>query len=173
MLCRTSLCRAAPVQAAVFLPASLRDIGESAFAGCLHLAHITLPDGLERIGSRAFGSSSLRSVAIPGSVAHVGAEAFAHSQLLASVAFVAGGGRVALRLDIGDRAFTECASLRSVSIPGHAVMGASMFRNCTGRLWNAAGPPPPASAATAAAPVPLCPGCTCGAGRQRAAMSAM
>ena len=54
----------------------LKAIDKGAFFGCTNLKHITLPNGLERIGIWAFRESGLESITIPGSVRIVRQAAF-------------------------------------------------------------------------------------------------
>ena len=61
----------------VKLPASLKIIGQGAFAGCGMLSSVTLPASLDSIGDYAFAAcTSLESVTLPASVMTVGRGAF-------------------------------------------------------------------------------------------------
>lgn len=70
--------------------ADVREIGESAFAGCTQLTKINLPDGIVKIGADAFYScESLVEIDIPESVT-----------------------------EIGESAFTNCLSIKELVLPG-------------------------------------------------------
>ena len=61
---------------------ALKTIGDYAFAGCISLETINIPDGVEDIGKYCFNSSEkLETVTIPDSVNHVGAYAFEGTKL--------------------------------------------------------------------------------------------
>lgn len=61
----------------VIFPASLRSIGDEAFAGNAYLLHETIPAGCTSIGSRAFAECELLdTVTIPDSVRYIGYLAF-------------------------------------------------------------------------------------------------
>ncbi|WP_418409117.1 leucine-rich repeat protein [Alistipes ihumii] len=91
---------------------NLTTIGESAFAGCIRLANITIPANvitigasafancealfsvvfepnctLTAIGNSAFKNTSIQAIAIPAQVAQIGASAFADCEALSSVVF--------------------------------------------------------------------------------------
>ena len=61
--------------------AELESMGSSALNGCSSLKEISLNDGLQEIGSDAFGKTALESVVLPDSVSSVGARAFYNDQL--------------------------------------------------------------------------------------------
>ena len=58
------------------LPSTLKRIGKFAFSFFRNLKAVTLPEGLEEIGSEAFMESSIDQVYIPASVKHIGRRAF-------------------------------------------------------------------------------------------------
>ena len=61
------------------LPASLKVIGEEAFAGDSSLDKVVIPEGVESIGPRAFADSSVKSVVLPASVTDIADDAFSGS----------------------------------------------------------------------------------------------
>lgn len=69
------------------LPASLREIGDYAFAGCSRMIHLSfLPEGLEQIGRWPFyGMKMLYSATIPSTVTYIGDHAFDNCTRLAAV----------------------------------------------------------------------------------------
>jgi len=74
---------------------------------------LSLPDGLTRIGQRAFYScTALTSVAVPGSVQQIGDAAFCKSSGMTMLTLNSG------LKTIGRSAFESCTSLQEVRIPG-------------------------------------------------------
>lgn len=69
------------------LPASLRQIGDYAFAGCSRMIHLTfLPEGLEQIGRWPFyGMRQLYTASIPSTVTYIGDHAFDNCTRLAAL----------------------------------------------------------------------------------------
>ncbi|HIS40225.1 MAG TPA: leucine-rich repeat protein [Candidatus Aphodovivens avistercoris] len=57
------------------LPEGLRRIGARAFKACRKLSRINLPDALEEVGDEAFLDTALESVALPAGLARLGANA--------------------------------------------------------------------------------------------------
>ena len=57
-------------------PLRVTAIGNSAFEYCGNLLNITLPEGLERIGYKAFVMSGIPSITLPGSLKMIGKGAF-------------------------------------------------------------------------------------------------
>ena len=99
----------------IAIPASVREIGESAFASSASLANVTFAEGakLETIGASAFNSTALTQIAIPASVKEIGESAFASSANLASVTFADNAGA---SLTIGARAFSS-TGITSITLP--------------------------------------------------------
>lgn len=56
----------------VYLPNSLKTIGNSTFSNCTSLTEITLPNGLQSINRAAFAFANLYSITIPASVTSIG-----------------------------------------------------------------------------------------------------
>jgi len=109
------------------LPASVTQIGVSAFFGCASLASITLPESVTQIGERAFqGCASLASITFPASVTQIGGYAFTGCASLASITLPESV------TQIGDDAFYGCASLASITLPESVTqIGGGAFQNCT------------------------------------------
>ncbi len=86
---------------------------------------IVIPDGITRIGTKAFFSSKIRSVTIPETVRYIGADAFYWCDNLAevhipdSVKFIKSG------------AFSGCIKLQNISIPDNVtVIEDDTFSGC-------------------------------------------
>lgn len=118
----------------VTIPDSVITIGTGTFCECSGLMEVALPDGLFYIGNRAFQNcSGLKEVVIPDSVVTIGTEAFLGSFNLTRVSMgngvisigssaFYGSGVVDLTIGskvevIDARAFEECNSLETVTIP--------------------------------------------------------
>jgi hypothetical protein len=86
----------------LFLPISVKTIGNYAFASCRLLASTNIPIGLTTIGNHAFYTCGLQSIIIPSSVT-----------------------------SIGEFAFNECSGLTSVTIdnPTTTAVHANSFTN--------------------------------------------
>ncbi|MBQ8290994.1 MAG: leucine-rich repeat domain-containing protein [Clostridia bacterium] len=91
---------------------SVTSIGASAFAHCVNLTSVTLPNGLTRIENSVFLScESLTGITIPDSVTSIGENAFAHCKSLTSINIPSNVTR------IENSAFFYCESLTSITIP--------------------------------------------------------
>ena len=112
---------------ALLLPNSLSRIDSYAFSGCDNLVSITIPDSVTSIGYSAFdGCSSLTSVTIPDSVTSIGDWAFYGCSSLTSVTIPDSV------TSIGDDAFGHCTSLTSVTIGnGVTSIGGYAFSDCS------------------------------------------
>ena len=87
-------------------------IGNSAFAFCIKLTSVTIPNGVTAIGSSAFERCYiLTSVTIPNSVTSIGEGAFEYCESLPSIVIPDGV------TFIGNHAFWECSSMTSITIP--------------------------------------------------------
>ena len=109
-------------------PYTITALGVEAFWNCgSYLTAITLPDGLESIGDKAFYScSSLTAIDIPSSVTSIGEEAFRSCTSLKDVTLPDG------LESIGSYAFNSCTSLTAIEIPSSITsIGTSAFNGCT------------------------------------------
>lgn len=102
-------------------------IRPAAFIGCINLVHISLPEGLTRIGGSAFeGCTSLALTSLPESLTSIGANAFFDCTNLALTSLPEG-----LTI-IGANAFKGCTNLTSITFKGTPTTINSMaFNGCT------------------------------------------
>ncbi len=90
------------------LPASLKVIGEAAFAGCKSLSGVEFPSSVEAVGNSAFYSSAITAASVPAK--QIGDRAFAGCGMLASV-------KIDSSVEaVGNSAFAACAKLEVVEI---------------------------------------------------------
>ena len=119
----------------VFIPSSVKSIGEGAFMNCESLQEIAIPDSVTSIGDHAFeGCKSLLQVKIPNTVTNIGPSAFENCESLQEItipnkltrieACVFEGCKSLHQvnlpnsvLHIGWHAFKDCESLREITIP--------------------------------------------------------
>jgi hypothetical protein len=146
--------------ASVTIPSSVTTIGNEAFDTCFGLTSVTLPSSVTSIGRLAFASTGLTSVTIPASVTSIGDIAFAHSRHLTTISVdpsnpsYSSSGGVLFNKDqttlvelpgaiavyeipasvttIGSDAFTDCASLKSITIPATVTTIESDAFFCSG-----------------------------------------
>ena len=108
----------------VHLPSTLKTIGDSAFRGCSSITELNIPDGVERIEANAFyGMTSLISADLPDGVTYIGRYAYQNCTSLTSFHYplnLAGVG--------GDRIFSNCQALESITVPeGVTILPGNMF----------------------------------------------
>lgn len=137
-----------PLTIQVYLPSSLKRIGDRAFAGMngeyskFRLESIELPEGLEEIGNEAFTNNKmLTSIELPTTLYILGTWAFENCTGLDKITIPEQIER------IGDRVFSGCTGLVKVTLLNKSFQpieeqylrysdivrgGWYMFRNCTG-----------------------------------------
>ncbi len=142
------------------LPDGVRSIGDGAFCGCLSLKSIQLSAELKSIGEDAFyGCKSLKSIQLPNSLTSIGKKAFYACYGLISIivdsnnpvydsrdncnaiietatdTLIVGCQNTAIPAEvtsIGDCAFSNCLSLKSIKLPeGLQSIGEGAFGFCT------------------------------------------
>lgn len=131
---------------AVYVPSTVKDIGDSAFFGCNNLDRVSIQGGNLKIGNRAFaGCRSLKRVVFNGAAAKLGDYAFWHCSKIAiyytqnvtaigECAFIGSGlsGELDLRgvKNIKSGAFNGC-EITSITIGKNlSEIGPSAFFNC-------------------------------------------
>ena len=116
---------------------SVTSIKSSAFSGCTSLTSVTIPDSVTSIGSRIFaGCDSLESITVEegNSTYHSAGNCIIET---ASKTLIAGCKNSVIPTDgsvtsIGDRAFYNCTSLTSITIPDSVTsIGRYAFYGCT------------------------------------------
>lgn len=110
----------------IILPKTLKEIGMGSFENLMYLKEITIPEGVTRIGSRAFsGCRELSKVILPQSLLKIEDEAFSECYKLKDISF-------SDKLqEIGARAFNECEGLEKIFIPLVKKIGSNAFANCS------------------------------------------
>ncbi|SFH15821.1 Putative cell wall binding repeat-containing protein [Lachnospiraceae bacterium NLAE-zl-G231] len=108
------------------LPDGLNQIGSRAFYGCKNLALQELPDGLNQIGDNAFfNCKSLALQTLPDGLNQIGNNAFTHCESLALQTLPDG------LKQIGNNAFYSCESLALQTLPdGLKQIGKGAFSYC-------------------------------------------
>ena len=112
---------------AVYLPSTVKSIGNAAFRGCNRYNDFTisLPEGLERIGDYAFEDWLTLAFNIPSSVTEIGEGAFSHCNYITEI--VIPNGVKAIK----SSTFSYCYRLTSVTLPNSVEsIGDSAFYYC-------------------------------------------
>jgi hypothetical protein len=131
----------------VSLPEGVARIGARAFEGCRLLARASLPGSLFQIREATFdGCARLEGIAVPEGVSRIGAAAFRGCRALESASLPES------LSSIGYRAFDGCARLESVFVPiGVSRIDACAFMGCPSLRIVAAAPDPSAHPSSPAA----------------------
>ena len=111
----------------VVMPESVKTIGASAFEGCTYLAEVTLPYGLETIGNDAFfACDAITNVVLYPNLKELGSFAFYDCENLTSVVIP---DKITT---IPEGAFGECSKLTTLSLPlSVEVVDTDAFSGCT------------------------------------------
>ena len=133
-------------QGALTVKEGCRVVCDNAFDACTGITSLTLPEGLETIGSAAFQSTSITEVGIPSTVTSLGNYSFAYTgltsvELPSSVTAIgdyafAGTPLTSIEIpatvtSIGTMVFNYCEQLQSAVINSTAVPGDSLFWGCS------------------------------------------
>ena len=103
----------------------MTEIGKRAFQ-LENITEVKLPDGMTRIGYKAFyKTASLTTIKFPSSLTVIETSAFSASGLTGTVTFPD-------NTFIGANAFQSCAEITSLDIAKVKYLGSGCFRNCSG-----------------------------------------
>lgn len=106
------------------IPEALFSIGKEAFSYCTSLESISLGNTLTTIEEKAFWLSGLKTVSVPSSVTELGEAAFLSCESLTEATVFC--------TNIPSRAFSDCTSLKSVTLSsGVSSIGANAFDGCS------------------------------------------
>lgn len=110
----------------IWLPSTLRFIGEEAFAYCLKLRSVHLPEGVDSLATDAFYQChGLESLSLPSTLRTMGANVFAYCDKLTTVELAEG-----LPL-LAENAFIGCTALTQVTLPKSLRhLGEGVFKDC-------------------------------------------
>lgn len=108
----------------IYLPTSIRKIGDNAFYGCnnLRLSKLTL-ESCEHVGKNAFFNASIEKIIFKKSII-IGDNAFSNSRV-SSIDFNESA-------NIGHNSFDNCKLLTEITFKRPSSIGAGAFRKCTG-----------------------------------------
>jgi uncharacterized protein YjdB len=99
----------------IVIPGTVKTIGYSAFEGSSSIKKITIGEGVQSIGERAFyGLTGLTEISFPESVVYIGPSVCENNASLKTVT-IAGE---LFEYDFGSGAFSGCTSLETVNITG-------------------------------------------------------
>lgn len=102
----------------------VREIGEEAFMGCTSLKSVTLPEGIEKIDTRAFSLCKFSSFTIPESVTYIGYGAFGMCDALKEIVIPHSVTVLA------PLAFAYCSGLKTVKVKADiTVLADRVFAN--------------------------------------------
>jgi len=111
--------------ATIFLPDSIKTIGEEAFYAS-GITTMNLPQQLTTIGTWAFSSCPLAEIVIPDGVQDLGYSAFSYCSKLTSIRLPR------TLLTIGESVFNKCQSLEKIDVPvGVTLLGKEAFADCS------------------------------------------
>lgn len=95
----------------------VREIGAYAFARCVRLTAVPLPEGLESIEALAFQHAGLKAVTLPGSLRELGSAAFIECSSLEEVIIHAESPLAVLP----EGCFEKCSALKTLRLPAGLV----------------------------------------------------
>ena len=110
----------------IYLPDTIKTIGESAFHGCTALERLSLPANLQEISERMLdGCEALEQLTLPEGIRTIGGYAFYNCRRLKALQLPETVER------IGRYAFYNCRKLERINIPLAAVqLSMGLFLNC-------------------------------------------
>ena len=102
------------------------NIGHYAFADCLGLVSVSMPNSVTNIGAFAFSNCNFTSITLSNSIINIFTSAFYKCENLTSITIPDGV------TTISDHTFYKCKSLKSVAIPGSIKnINVEAFEDCT------------------------------------------
>lgn len=108
------------------IPNSIIQIKQSAFKNCTALSNLTLPGSLTAISDYTFQNCGITGLSIPNSVKSIGLGAFFNSKSLQSIIIPNNVD------DIMESAFEGCSSLTSITFPSSIqYLKSSICKNCS------------------------------------------
>lgn len=133
----------------VFLPEGIKKIPFGAFANCVSLKEVYIPNSVSTIEDYAFENTKLRYVKLPLNLESIGMAAFNNCKKLKNIDFPdnlkkieadAFHGCESLKfidlsnvdITIGDCAFYGCKSLNDVNVSDNSIFGTDIFGFCFG-----------------------------------------
>ena len=120
----------------ITLPEGIEITDISTFSGCTALQEIELPASITKINKSMFaGCTSLKKVTAKGTITEIGVEAFGTSSDSWGTKTYKDENLVEIPdlsqvTTIGERAFEECTSLKSVDLHNVTSLGVNAFYNC-------------------------------------------
>jgi len=111
----------------IVLPEGVTRIGDRAFYECSSLTKITMPGRMQHIGDQAFcGCECLTGIVIPDGITSIGAGLFGNCNDLTSITIPD------TVTSIGEEAFSSCARLHKIELPNSVThIGFGAFSGCT------------------------------------------
>ena len=116
-----------PTMKSVRFPSGLQEMGEFAFANCMYLDNVILPETATQIGAQAFrGCSSLKNICLPSELKVLPMNCFMNCDSLKNIALP----EKLERIEKG--AFSNCSGLKGIDLPETLTyIGACAFQNTT------------------------------------------
>ena len=110
----------------IYLPDTVKTIGDDAFSGCTELVYLHLPEALEVLPDHMLNNcGALTTLALPPHLKTIKGYAFYNCRSLKELSLPEG------IVSIGHYAFYNCRSLGKLSLPSSAVdLGTGLFLNC-------------------------------------------
>ena len=111
----------------VYVPDSVKIIGNAAFKSCFSMYNIRLSDNLQEIGDSAFSNcTELQEIYLPNTVTKIGNSAFSDCTRLQKIHLPD------YLTQIGDSVFAYCTSLQEIHLPESLTkIGHCAFENCS------------------------------------------
>ena len=107
------------------IPSTVKVIGKMAFIGCNNLKNISIPEGVNEIGEKAFMNTEITEIKIPQNVKTIGNSAFEECRNLKNIEIPDNV------ITIGNSTFHYCTQLKSVKISNNiTIIGVYTFAGC-------------------------------------------